>query len=84
VAYSRASQQLHVVTKSTPGVRVEGQTWVNPKLGIELKDLDIYAVNEVHLKIADLAPHKLPSVRHLSCVLNPSYAAKSAKGWTLK
>lgn len=87
VAYSRASQQLHVCKKigKTKGVKVTGTTWTNLKTGavLEVENIrDLQAVRDAISKIS-LEPSSVPSVSHLACCLNPSHASKSAKGWTL-
>lgn len=84
VAYSRASQQLHVCKKigKTKGVTIKGTSWTNLKTGAVLeveKIRDLQAVREAIAKISD----EVPSVSHLQCVLNPAHASRSAKGWTL-
>lgn len=87
VAYSRASQQLNVVKKigNTKGVRVEGQTWINKKTGARIIVDDIMNLQSVRDAISEISSETkdVPSVSHLACVINPSHASKSAKGWTL-
>jgi hypothetical protein len=85
VAYSRASKQLNVCKRAskTKGVAVQGTTWVH-KDGYRLdlqpgEHLDLKAVQEAIAQTYANAP----SISHLACVLNPSHASKSAKGWTL-
>jgi hypothetical protein len=85
VAYSRASAQLNVCKKigKTKGVAPTGTTWKH-KLGHVAQVADPLDVPAVRAKIAELvAPELVPSVSHLACVINPSHASKSAKGWAL-
>lgn len=84
VAYTRAINQLHVTKRNnnTLGVRVEGGTWVNKNLNLVIQVDDVLNTTEVRNAISNIS-EIVPSISHLACVLNPSHASKSAKGWTL-
>lgn len=85
VAYSRAISQLNVCTKNTntKGVYVRGTTWKHRLTGKAAEVSDVLDLAAVRQAISIVTPEKVPSVSHLACVLNPSHASKSAKGWTL-
>jgi hypothetical protein len=88
VAYSRASVQLSVCNKigKTKGVAVSGSTWTNTKLGLtlQLSSELVYEASAVVEAIKNqFAGTDTPSTSHIACVLNPSHASKSAKGWKL-
>jgi hypothetical protein len=62
--------------------------WVNKKTG-DMLDIDTDLIGEasavveaIKAQFAD-KPEVIPSVSHIACVLNPSHASKSAKGWGL-
>jgi AAA domain len=92
VAYSRASLKLNVCERvsKTKGFTPEGNVWVNKKASTFLTlDLDADLVGEASVVAFSIKaqfpdnPELWPSESHVACVLNPSHASKSAKGWTL-
>jgi hypothetical protein len=84
VAYSRASKQLHVVAKKfKKAMPAENSIWYNEKLNCEIK-APYLNVAEVKAEIEHIYGKEIaPSISHLMCVLNPSHASKTAKGWAL-
>jgi len=94
VAYSRASQKLWVCPRhgNTKGVGfevTENTRWYNKKLNVflDLPADQLEDASSVQAAIKAQFPGKVeihPSLSHLSCLMNPSHASKSAKGWTLR
>jgi hypothetical protein len=84
VAYTRAIEKLCVVARksNTKGVRISGTMWVNKKKDLAIECEDALDLPLVQNKIAEVT-EDIPSISHLACVINPSHAGKSAKGWTL-
>ncbi len=84
VAYSRASKQLHVVAKKfKKAMPAENSIWYNEALNYEVK-APYLNVGEVKAEIEHIyGKDHTPSISHLMCVLNPSHASKTAKGWKL-